>query len=128
MVLAPCNECQKEVSTLAASCPNCGAPIQASETNPYSAAEVNVLLSQKKKTNHLLHLLLSIITGGLWLIVWWAIADSNTNKNRKIDEIIDDRLNPADDQNQVDEMAGISTAGVFAILFVVLVIAFVSLA
>jgi hypothetical protein len=44
-----------------------------------------VLLSQKKQTTHILHLLLSIITGGLWLIVWLLVADSNRQHNRRID-------------------------------------------
>jgi len=33
-----------------------------------------------KKTNHILHLLLSIITAGIWLVVWVLIADQNSHK------------------------------------------------
>ena len=29
------------------------------------------------KTNHILHLLLSIFTGGLWLIIWLLVSASN---------------------------------------------------
>lgn len=28
----------------------------------------------RKGTNHILHLLLSILTGGLWLIIWLGVA------------------------------------------------------
>lgn len=33
-----------------------------------------------KKTNHILHLLLSVLTAGLWLIVWLFVADNNSHK------------------------------------------------
>jgi ribosomal protein S27AE len=32
------------------------------------------VLAQRKGTNHILHLILTIITGGLWAIVWIALA------------------------------------------------------
>ena len=47
------------------------------------------LISQKKSTMHILHLILSVITGGLWVIVWIIVAISNSNENRKIDKRID---------------------------------------
>lgn len=37
-------------------------------------------IHDSKKTNHILHLLLSIITAGIWLIVWLLIADQNSHK------------------------------------------------
>ena len=40
---------------------------------------------QHKKTNHLLHLIVSIFTGGLWVIPWLVIAQANTSHNRKVD-------------------------------------------
>lgn len=43
-----------------------------------------VLASQKKTTNHVLHLLLCIPTFGLWLIVWLLIAGSNSRHNARI--------------------------------------------
>lgn len=43
-----------------------------------------VLASQKKTTNHVLHLLLCIPTLGLWLIVWLLIAGSNSRHNARI--------------------------------------------
>lgn len=44
---------------------------------------INAELSEYK-TNHLLHLLLSIITMGLWLIVWVIVSISNSSERRKI--------------------------------------------
>jgi hypothetical protein len=37
-----------------------------------------VLASQKKTTNHVLHLLLCIPTFGLWLIVWLQVVTAST--------------------------------------------------
>jgi len=34
------------------------------------------VLIRRKGTNHLLHLILSILTGGLWIIVWIIAAMS----------------------------------------------------
>lgn len=44
-----------------------------------------VLTSQKKKTNHVLHLLLCIPTVGLWVVVWIIVASVNHSKNVQID-------------------------------------------
>lgn len=46
------------------------------------------LMSKKKKTNHVLHLLLSLITAGLWLPVWILVAVSNSLENIRIDRKI----------------------------------------
>jgi anaerobic C4-dicarboxylate transporter len=43
------------------------------------------LASQKKKTSHVLHLLLCIPTAGLWLIVWLMIGIHNGMHNSSID-------------------------------------------
>jgi hypothetical protein len=43
------------------------------------------LTSQKKNTNHILHLLLCIPTCGFWLLVWGITMRSNDRHNRKID-------------------------------------------
>lgn len=50
--------------------------------------EIFVLNSKKKNTNHVLHLILSIVTGGLWLLVWLAVAINNNSYNSKIDSEI----------------------------------------
>ncbi len=36
------------------------------------------------KTNHTLHLLLSIVTAGFWIWAWCAVAGTNCNKRNKI--------------------------------------------
>lgn len=43
-----------------------------------------LLETQKKKTNHILHLLLCIPTFGLWLFVWMAVAGLNDRHNKKL--------------------------------------------
>lgn len=35
---------------------------------------------QKERINHLLHLVLSVLTLGLWLIVWVAVGIANSSK------------------------------------------------
>ena len=43
------------------------------------------LLSKKKSTSHVLHLILSIVTVGLWIPVWVIVALSNSIENARID-------------------------------------------
>jgi hypothetical protein len=50
--------------------------------------QIFVLTTQKKTTNHILHLLLCIPTFGLWLLVWGVTMRSNDSHNRKIDRQI----------------------------------------
>ena len=95
MALISCPDCEKEVSDRAPTCPNCGAPIATApkaagpgEATPYTDQEVAVLLSRKKKTNHVLHLLLSIVTAGLWLIVWAVVTNNNNAENSRVDRQI----------------------------------------
>jgi hypothetical protein len=47
-----------------------------------------MMLSRKKRTNHLLHLLLSVLTAGLWVIMWALVAISNGSENRAIERKI----------------------------------------
>lgn len=49
---------------------------------------IYVLNSQKKSTSHILHLLLCIPTGGLWLIIWFLVAMQNSKHNKYIDKKI----------------------------------------
>jgi len=37
------------------------------------------------RTSHVLHLLLSVITAGLWVPIWLLVALSHANERRKID-------------------------------------------
>ena len=47
-----------------------------------------VLTTQKKKTNHILHVIMTVLTGGFWLIVWGINMRSNDRHNREIDWLI----------------------------------------
>ena len=113
MALIDCPDCSTLVSSTAPSCPKCGFPVAAGAakavgtgrfdevaraegvdlsefgrpTGPPHVTEA-VLLSQRKKTNHVLHLLLTLVTGGLWLIVWLLVDNSNRRHNRQLDEKI----------------------------------------
>lgn len=93
MALVNCAECNKEISDTATTCPGCGAPVSkappAKGTRvPYADHEVAVMLSKKKKTNHLLHLILSILTVGFWIVIWVLVAASNGSENARIDREI----------------------------------------
>jgi len=56
--------------------------------------KIFVLVSEKKATNHILHLLLCVPTFGVWLIVWFIVANYNATHNDKIQRKIDKLLNP----------------------------------
>ncbi len=54
--------------------------------------ELFLLANQKRNTNHVLHLILTICTGGFWVIVWLLVANSNNRHNdainRKMSRIV----------------------------------------
>lgn len=96
MALISCPDCNKEVSDSAPACPGCGAPIaskveapQRGDFIPYTDQEVAVMLSKKPKTSHLLHLLLSILTAGIWILVWLLVAVNNSIEGARIDRRIE---------------------------------------
>ena len=47
------------------------------------------LQQRKKKTSHVLHLLLSVLTGGVWLIIWALCSIANASQNSKINKEIE---------------------------------------
>ena len=47
-----------------------------------------VLTTQKMKTNHILHVIMTVLTGGLWLLVWGIAMRSNDAHNKKLDKQI----------------------------------------
>jgi hypothetical protein len=51
-------------------------------------AQIQYLLSTRRKTNHVLHLLLSFVTCFFWLPVWILISQSTGRHNRRIDRQI----------------------------------------
>lgn len=44
-----------------------------------------VMKKEKYKTNHILHLLLALITMGFWIPVWVLVAVSNWNERTKVE-------------------------------------------
>lgn len=44
----------------------------------------------KAYTNHVLHLLLSLITMGFWVIIWLLIANGNIRKRMKLEKLIEE--------------------------------------
>ena len=47
------------------------------ETSKYCKSCNKQVLARKKGTNHILHLLLTLLTGGLWLLIWILCGISN---------------------------------------------------
>lgn len=54
-------------------------------TNPGAVPQqpTQMVTYSKKKTNHVLHLLLSIVTVGVWIPVWIVIAVVNSMRKEK---------------------------------------------
>ena len=48
-----------------------------------------MLEMRRKKTSHIFHLIFSVLTGGLWIVIWLLCALSNSLENRKLDKQID---------------------------------------
>jgi len=47
-------------------------------------ADNQVVLEYKAKPNHVLHLILSIVTFGLWLPIWLIVAITSKDKHETI--------------------------------------------
>lgn len=47
------------------------------------------MLSRKKRTSHLLHLFLSVITLGFWTVIWLLVGINNAIENARIDRRIE---------------------------------------
>jgi len=50
--------------------------------------QIQYLLAQRRKTNHVLHLLLSLCTCFMWTPIWVLTAQANGRANRRIDRDI----------------------------------------
>lgn len=48
----------------------------------------HILLAKRQhyETSHLLHLVLSVFTAGIWVPFWVLVSLSNANERRKIDK------------------------------------------
>jgi len=93
MPLVVCEDCGKDISSRSETCIHCGAPAPTGKGNytpkrPLPQDKIAVLLSQKKKTSHVLHLILSIVTMGFWAIIWALVGLSNYMENARIDRVI----------------------------------------
>lgn len=53
------------------------------ESSGYCAHCDRVTLHHKQRINNVLHLLLTICTGGLWLIVWLLLGGANSAKRMR---------------------------------------------
>ncbi|AMM24588.1 hypothetical protein [Variovorax sp. PAMC 28711] len=62
MALVVCSECGKQVSTLAASCPSCGAPVAGAAASDRQAPLVNAGVLGK-----------AVVAIGAWLVVPWVV-------------------------------------------------------
>ena len=51
----------------------------------FDERQASVLLSQKRRTSHLAHIILSVITAGIWLPVYILVVVSNRLENNRID-------------------------------------------
>jgi len=51
--------------------------------NPGAMPQQQMVTYSKKKTNHVLHLILSVLTAGLWIPVWIGIAIMNSMRKEK---------------------------------------------
>ena len=63
------------------------------------------LIAQRNdlQTSHVLHLLLSVLTGGLWIIAWVTIGLGNANQRRIIDGDLKRLAKQEVTQKQLDE-------------------------
>lgn len=90
-----------------------------------------VLTNQKKNTNHILHVIMTVLTGGLWLIVWGITMRSNDAHNRKLDKQINQimhyktkGLSDTDTYNQIKNEQLNSDVFQGRMIFVILVVVF----
>ena len=69
-------------------------------------------LYNKSKTNHILHLLLSLLTLGLWAVIWFFVAMGNNKCRSKMGRLIDEshRLIAEIEEKLIPEALAKSTA------------------
>lgn len=49
-----------------------------------SQSDFQAVLVQDRKVNHILHLVLSILTAGIWIIVWVFVVARSKDPKRKV--------------------------------------------
>jgi len=55
-----------------------------SNWNIVSQTDSSVILGRSKKVSHIMHFILSILTGGLWLIIWILMFVRKSEQRRSI--------------------------------------------
>lgn len=75
--MAKCKKCGKDMGDKFGYCEDC--------TNPVTVA---VLLASKKSVSHVLHGILTIVTFGLWGIIWLIVFAHVSQHNNQIDDKI----------------------------------------
>ena len=93
--------------------------------------KIFVLASQKKTTSHVMHLLLTIVTCGLWLLVWGVVSRSNTQHNKRLDKEMnhilrykEQGLSDVDTYRQIKQDKANADVIQGRVIFVVLVVVF----
>jgi hypothetical protein len=57
------------------------------------------------KVNHILHLLLSVLTAGFWAIVWIVLTIKTNRRRKKLEGLVDEaNTSLADIENSLDEL------------------------
>jgi len=51
----------------------------------HTDVQIALLLQKRQKVNHILHLILAVITGGFWLLVWIIVCISVSLENSRIE-------------------------------------------
>lgn len=67
-------------------------------------------LIKNQKVNHILHLLLSILTGGLWLIVWILISISASMEKKRLEKVLKKLYNEKEIFVQKSNSAKVNTS------------------
>ncbi len=71
------------------------------------------------QTNHLLHLILSIVTGGLWLIVWFFVAAADHEMREAL--IRAGQVTPKPERSELEKNL-IAMAVIFISVFIFLMV------
>ncbi len=75
------------------------------------------------QTNHLLHLLLSIVTGGLWLIVWFFVAAADREMREALIRASQFKTKPKPKRSELEKtLIGMFVVFMGVIIFMILMV------
>lgn len=93
---------------------------------------MQIVLASQKNMNYILHVIMTVLAGGLWLIVWGITIRSNDSHNKKLDQQINQIMHyKSHGLSDVDTYKQIKVGKVNSdviecrVIFVVLVVMFV---